>query len=104
MNKIKLEHINIPETVTQIGWNSFCGCSSLKSITIPNGVKKIDDGVFINCNSLETNTFLNSIRSIGDMAFAGCDSLKAIYVPKKSAEKFQRILPENLKNKVEIVE
>lgn len=88
----------------QIGWDAFCGCSSLKSIVIPNGVKKIDDGVFINCKSLETITLPNSIRSIGGMTLAGCDSLKAIYVPKKSVEKFQRILPEELKDKVEVAE
>lgn len=35
---------------------------------------------------------------------AGCDNLKAIYVSKKSVEKFQRILPEELKDKFKIAE
>ena len=74
------EKIIIPNTITSIGDNAFCGCSSLKSIEIPNSVTSIGDFAFCVCESLKSIEIPNSVTSIGDEAFLGCSSLKSIIV------------------------
>ena len=43
----------IPNTVTNIGYWAFNGCSTLTSIDIPASVTSIDQGAFYQCTSLE---------------------------------------------------
>ena len=44
-----LTSINIPSSVTSIGWSAFSGCRSLTSINIPSSVTSIEDYAFANC-------------------------------------------------------
>lgn len=37
----KVEHFDVPNSVTKIGFNAFKGCTSLKSIKINKSVKEI---------------------------------------------------------------
>ena len=45
-------HVEIPNTVTEIGSYAFEGCTSLQSVEIPDSVTKIGDDVFSRCSSL----------------------------------------------------
>ncbi|MCH5181393.1 MAG: leucine-rich repeat protein, partial [Prevotellaceae bacterium] len=47
---------SVPETVTTIGNEAFCGCSDLKSITIPDTVTTIGSEAFLGCDGLEQIT------------------------------------------------
>ena len=99
-----LEHIDIPDGVTYIGYSAFMGCISLKSIIIPDSVTLLGASAFYSCNSLETVklsenlTTLNystfqfcgsltdieiptSITSIGNNVFQNCGSLETLYLP-----------------------
>ena len=67
-----LKSITIPDSVTTIGWCAFDGCSSLTNITIPNSVTSIEAYAFYNCISLTDITIPNSVTSIGNFAFYGC--------------------------------
>ena len=40
----------IPDYVTSIGNDAFCGCKSLRSIVIPDSVTSIGDSAFRHCN------------------------------------------------------
>ena len=63
----------IPNTVTAIGENAFCGLSSLTSIDIPESVTSIGAGAFSFCFNLTGDlTIPNSVKTIGSGAFFQC--------------------------------
>ena len=95
-----LEHVNIPNTVTNIAKGAFMMCRALPRVDIPGSVKTIGDRAFSECSALETATigdgvevleteaFMNcgllsavdlppSVKSIGERAFSGCNALGA---------------------------
>jgi hypothetical protein len=64
----------IPNTVTSIGENAFCGLDGLTSIDIPNSVTSIGAGAFSFCFHLTGDlTIPNSVETIGAGAFFQCD-------------------------------
>lgn len=77
---VGLTNINI-DSVTNLGSGAFTGCTSLESITIGNGVKSIYSGVFQYCTNLRSVKIPNSVTSIGSRAFIGCASLTSIDIP-----------------------
>ena len=72
---------SIPNSVTEIRWNAFSGCTSLTSVVIPDGVTSIDDSTFDGCTSLASITIPDSVTSIGEYAFYGCTSLTNVVIP-----------------------
>ena len=70
----------IPDGITEIKENAFCGCS-LASIEIPNSVTSIGEQAFSYCSSLTSIKIPNSVTSIGDMAFSDCSGLTSIEIP-----------------------
>ena len=68
-------------SVTSIGANAFCRCTSLISITIGNSVTSIGYEAFYECSALTSITLSNSVTSIVNMAFSGCSSLISITIP-----------------------
>ena len=97
--------VNIPNSVTNIGFRAFERCGRLSIITIPNSVKKVGDHAFRECNflssvkigngltslgkyiffscpNLSSITFSDGLTSIDEKAFAGCSSLTSITFPE----------------------
>ena len=72
----------LPDTVENIGRNSFSGCHSLKSITIPDSVNTISRGAFSNCSSLGSVYIPDSVELIEKWAFSYCTSLRRVSMPK----------------------
>lgn len=73
--------VEIPNSVTNIGYGAFVGCANLTSVTMGNSVTSIGDGVFASCTNLTNITIPNGVISIGDDTFAGCNSLTNIIIP-----------------------
>ena len=71
----------IPDGVTEIGEDAFCGYSGLTSVTIPDGVTSIGSEAFRNCSGLTSVTIPNSVTSIGDEAFYNCRGLTSVTIP-----------------------
>jgi hypothetical protein len=73
--------VTIPNSVTNLGIQSFWNCSSLTNVTIGNGVTRIANNAFYDCISLTSVTIPNSVASIGNYAFYDCSSLINVTIP-----------------------
>jgi len=73
----------IPDNVTEIGTYAFRGRKSLYGIIIPDSVSDIGYESFAECVNLNSNyiEFGKGLKSIYSSAFAGCESLTEIELP-----------------------
>ena len=78
-----LTTLDIPSSITSIEVEVFAYCSGLKSVTIPNSVTYIGLSAFNGCNSLTSITIPSGVTLVGDYAFQGCSSLKSVIIPNK---------------------
>ena len=74
-----LTSIEIPNSVTSIGFCAFSNCKSLKNIVIPNSVTNLGNSVFYNCKALTSIVIPDSVTSIGISTFSDCASLTEVY-------------------------
>ena len=80
VNNKNITHFTIPNGVTTIGYEAFCGCSALQSVDIPNSVTTIDSGAFSACLSLHYIDIPDSVTTIKNEAFAYCLALRSISI------------------------
>lgn len=66
ISKDKLVQINLPNSITSIGNNSFYSCKGLLSIIIPNSVTAIGDYAFQECSAMKSITLGSGLQTIGD--------------------------------------
>ena len=85
----RVKSVNIPNTVTVIGFQAFDGCSSLESVKIPNSVTNINFFAFRRCGQLESVTIPESVTSISYAAFydAGLTSVTCLSPTPPTMEK-----------------
>ena len=81
LNGELVTELNIPNTITSIKNNAFCGCTSFINVSMPNTVTSIGLYAFNNCTSITHVTIGNGMTSIGGSAFSGCSSLIQINIP-----------------------
>ena len=76
-----LVSIELPESITKIGENSFKDCEKLENIVLDKNLKEIEDDAFSGCKSLRSIIIPENVTSIGDFAFEGCYDLTYITIP-----------------------
>ena len=74
----KITTVNIPQSVTTIGSQTFRDCSGLTSVNIPNSVTTIGGSAFFGCSGLTSITIPNSVTEIVGQAFYDCDGLDTV--------------------------
>ncbi|MDE6586604.1 MAG: leucine-rich repeat protein [Clostridia bacterium] len=74
--------VTIPDTVIEIGSNSFYGCKELMTVKFGADSKltTIGNNAFSACSSLKNMTIPQGVKTIGDMAFNNCASLESFTV------------------------
>jgi len=82
--------------------NSFMGAS--ESIIIPNSVTRLYEFYPFFPTNFRQITIPDSVKSIEESTFDNCDYLEHIIISKESAEKFKRMLPAKLWNKLYFLE
>ncbi len=70
--------INLPETITKIGWESYYQLKLIDNYVIPNSVSLIEHGTFYQ-NSMKTITLGSGLQTIEYDAFVGCSNLTDVY-------------------------
>ena len=72
--------VELPNSVTTIGYGAFDSCSGLTSVTLPNSVTTIGGQVFAYCTSLRNINIPDSVTSIGGGGFVGCSGLTSVTI------------------------
>ena len=70
--------ISIPNSVEEIGAQTFFGCTEFKSLTIPDSVEKICREAFKDCIAIESVAMGNSVTEVEGNAFQSCNAIKRI--------------------------
>ena len=78
LNGIEIIDLIIPNNVSTIKSNAFCGGRSFKSLRISESVTVIESGAFYACRGLASVVIPSSVNTIETSAFSHCDSLTSI--------------------------
>ena len=77
---MELEHVTIPEGTEIIGYDAFKKCK-LKSVMLPDSLTEIRSEAFCGCRNLQSVKLGNSVNIIEAGAFSECRSLSEIDIP-----------------------
>jgi hypothetical protein len=73
-----LSNVSLPNTLIELGSDTFRNCSNLVNITLPNNINAIRDGAFYGCTKLNNITIPSKVITIEYLAFYSCTSLTKI--------------------------
>ena len=71
----------IPDSVTEMYWGAFYGCTGLTNVTIPDSVMYIEENTFARCTELTNVTIHDGVTWLGHNAFFGCTGLTSVTIP-----------------------
>ena len=86
----QLEHLSIPEGVTEVGDAAFYGCTYLADMTLPSTVQEIGDNGFALCAKLqEIHVKAMTPPSIKPKTFFDVNRRIPVYVPADAVEAYE---------------
>ena len=77
------EHVVIPDYITNIAYQAFRECKTIKTISIPPSVKAIGSCAFWKCENLESIYVSDPMLSITFDNVFGCKNLKTLHIEGK---------------------
>ena len=77
----RLKCVNMPKSVAQIGRFCFSACQVLEEINIPEGVTQLEEYTFEVCTALKRIELPESLSQLGSHCFDGCEALANITLP-----------------------
>lgn len=84
-----LKTVTLPSTITTIGSQGFAYCN-IKTITLPASIISLGNSCFYECHALRTVTILSvTPPTIGTNVFKGASGLEKIIVPKGSGDAYK---------------
>lgn len=75
-----LKSINIPEGITTIEKNAFCGLG-ISNIILPSTLAYIGEMAFSRCRNLQSIVIPDNVTTIDQYAFDGCENLSTVQLP-----------------------
>ena len=89
-NAHELQHLDIPEGVTEIGDGAFYGCTYLEDITLPASIQAIGDNCFALCTKL-TKITCNAVTppTIQAKTFFDVKRQIPVYVPDEAVSAYE---------------
>ena len=81
VNCTTLESVEIPDSITRMGYWAFSGCSNLKQVKLSKNLKSINMDCFSECSSLESIVVPEGVTQLAPGAFMHCTDLKKIELP-----------------------
>lgn len=79
--RLKLEQIDIPDSVEVFFPSAFANAIKLKNFFVPENTKYLSEKCFYNCDQLST-IFLNNVKELKNAVFDGCESLTRLNLSK----------------------
>lgn len=76
-----IRYVDIPESVTEIGYCAFSHCMNLRHIYLPRSIIEIGTSAFYWCKKLIEVDFHEGLETIGLDAFFSCENLGDIKIP-----------------------
>ena len=76
---VGLSSVSLPNGLNKID-SLFSACISLKTIEIPESVSVIGENSFVQCINLESIKIPSGVKSIGVSAFEGCEKLTNVTI------------------------
>ena len=83
-----ITEVDIPESVTRIGGESFLNCKKLSIDIIPKNVEEIGKSAFENCEKIESIRLPNAITDVGASSFSECTALKSVTMSYNSTKDY----------------
>lgn len=77
----EITSIEFPNSLSNIGVETFENCKTLKNVKLPSELEKIGGRVFYGCVSLEEINLPSCLISIGSEVFSDCINLQGINLP-----------------------
>ena len=99
----QLREVIFNDGLQKIGWNAFCGCTSLSSITLPSTVIEVENRAFKNCSQLREVLFNEGLKKIGYAAFYECRSLSSIIILPSTVTEIGNMAFDSCNNLREVV-
>jgi hemin uptake protein HemP len=89
-NAHELQHLEIPEGVTEIGDGAFYGCTYLEDLTLPSSIQSIGDNCFALCAKMGKIT-VNSVTppTIATKTFYDVKRQIPVYVPDECVTAYE---------------